>query len=283
MSRLVEKLAAAEQEITGILPNIETLVSQADAFTQRIAAFAGQSSDIAEKAVVIRQDAAAVEQSLKNIRTLIAEVKTEAEAFITGQKDNQQRCETMTAVFGEAFQAVSSFFETAQRLGLTDQAKTPFLPQALTVESRPESAPVLPPPALPTPAFEESGTESPVVEEPAVEKPVTEEPVSGESVVDEPAAEKPVAEKPFVEAAAAPVLPDLGTETETEAVSDMDTADIDSANTDSADIASNLDISPLNLGTMPPDSQTETEPDADSGDEQDIEDMLADMMKPVTV
>ena len=58
---------------------------------------------------------------------LIGESKVESEQLVAGQEENQQRCETMTAVFGAAFQAVSQFFEAAQKMGIADQAKAVFL------------------------------------------------------------------------------------------------------------------------------------------------------------
>ncbi|MDR3181490.1 MAG: hypothetical protein LBT89_00985 [Planctomycetaceae bacterium] len=269
MSSLVEKLAAVENEIIAAMPKMESLVNETDTFTQKLAAFAGQSSDIAEKAAVLRKEAADTQQCLRHIQTLITEVKADTEAFVASQENNQQRCETMTAVFGEAFQTVSRFFETAQRLGL---AQSTSLPPAL--ESEPVEVPK-PAAKIPEPAVVEP---EPVAEipEPVIVEPEPVEEISEPVIVEpEPAVEEP---EPVAEIPAAPPLPDITAAPEDVSAETNDVSDIPDDMTEN--LTGNLDVPPLNFGNVPP--PINADGNEDGSDEQDIENMLADMMKPVT-
>ena len=127
MSSVVEKLAAIEREVAAIQPKMLPLTERITDLDQRVSGFAQQLTSIAEESAAVRQDIELTRQSLARIQTLIGESKTESEQLVAGQEENQQRCETMTAVFGAAFQAMSQFFETAQRMGIADQAKAVFL------------------------------------------------------------------------------------------------------------------------------------------------------------
>jgi regulator of replication initiation timing len=290
MNLLVEKLAAVEKEAAGILSKIENLFSQTDDFNQKVAAFAGQSSEIAAAVASIRQEVADTQQGLKHVRELIAEAKSETEDMVANQDDNQQRCETMTAVFREAFHAASRLFETAQHLGFTDQAKTAFLPEALTVEN--DDTPVVPTSAAATP----------------ISQPAVEEDTEPETSVTEPeptvAAEPVVETEPIVEAEPVddlesilgaetsngvpvadiqtPPLPDVTSELPTEPQHDLDADEVPDSDDTSDSMASNLDVQPLNLEALPSVNLPAEPITTDPSDEQEIEDMLTDLMKPVT-
>ena len=140
MNSVVEKLAAIEKEVAVIQPKMMPLTERIADLDQKVAGLAEQLTGIAEESAAVKQDIELTRNGLARIQTLIGESKAESEQLVAGQEENLQRCETMTAVFGEAFQAVSKFFETAQRMGLTDQAKAvflnaPSLPEVPTAQS----------------------------------------------------------------------------------------------------------------------------------------------------
>ena len=127
MNSVVEKLAAIEKEVAAVQPKMAPLTERIADLDQKVAGFAQQLTGLAEESASVKQDIELTRQSLTRIQALIGESKIESEQLVAGQAENLQRCETMTAVFGAAFQAVSQFFETAQRMGLADQAKAVFL------------------------------------------------------------------------------------------------------------------------------------------------------------
>ena len=361
MNPVVEKLAAIEKEVAAIQPKMAPLTERISALDQKVADFAQQLTGIAEESASVKQDIELTQQCLARIQTLISESKVESEQLVAGQEENLQRCETMTAVFGAAFQAVSQFFETAQRMGLADQAKAVFLtPPSNSIPSAP--IPAVPPasespPAAPDePVIEAAPAEEPAIPEPPmVETPepdnnqenmeagseatqcdqsnlpsdpvtpaapalptVTSDPeFSSESQIESPepiaeavpVIEPAVTEPPIVESPEPKAellltesdfdsvmsdantgsdelaswsvadLPDVATPPVMEAI-DSD-ADSFAGAEPSSEMASQLDVPPLNLGIPDLSEQSEAVADGDS-DEDDIEAMLASMMAPVT-
>ena len=280
MNSVVEKLAAIEKEVAAIQPKMAPLTQRIADLDQKVASFAQQLTSVAEESAAVKQDIELTQQSLTRIQTLIGESKVESEQLVAGQEENQQRCETMTAVFGAAFQAVSQFFETAQRMGLADQAKAVFLPPPS--ESVPSAEPV--PSAESAPSVESvpSSVAAPVVQPISDESPETED----ESVLSESDFDSAMSDAGDEEPNpwSVPGLPDVA------APPDME--DADSENTDftngepsnvepTTEMASQLDVPPLNLGAPDLPEQSETTP-MDETDDQEIEAMLASMMAPVT-
>jgi len=202
MNSVVEKLAAIEKEVAAIQPKMVPLTQRIADLDQKVAGFARQLTGIAEESAAVKQDIELTQQSLTRIQTLIGESRVESEQLVAGQEENLQRCETMTAVFGAAFQAMSQFFETAQRMGLADQAKAVFLPPASEAAlGQPVLSGALPssqvPPALPV-AEElptdwkavsqemESAMDSPAVADPAITDTAVTETLAAEPVISEP-------------------------------------------------------------------------------------------------
>jgi len=265
MNSVVEKLAAIEKEVAAIQPKMAPLTERIADLHHKVTGFTQQLADLAAESVAVKQDVELTQQSLIKIQTLIGESKVESEQLVAGQEENQQRCETMTAVFGAAFQAMSQFFETAQQMGLADQAKAVFLAPS----SPPASLPPLSVPVAP-----------PVVPDPPVQKsPIT------ESVLSESDFDSAIPDTGEMEETApwsVPGLPDVAAPPEI-AQADLGTADSDSeADTEpSSKMASQLDVPPLNLAVPALPEQGESA--ASETDDQEIEDMLATLMTPVTV
>jgi regulator of replication initiation timing len=257
MNSVVEKLAAIEKEIATIQPKMAPLTERIVDLDQKITHFARQLTSIAEESAAVKHDIELTRQSLSRIQTLIGESKVESEQLVAGQEANLQRCETMTAVFGAAFQAVSQFFETAQRMGLADQAQAIFL--------NPISAP------MPTAPPVTSATPPPVMELP-----------NDESTLSDSDFE--VTKHDFCEpesvAWSMPDLPNVAAPLEIDSVhSDSDSAALADAEP-ASEIASQLEVLPLDLSipALPELSESAELED----DDQEIEAMLATMMAPVT-
>jgi regulator of replication initiation timing len=271
MNSVVEKLTAIEQEVAAIQPKIAPLTGRIDDLAQKVTDLAQQLTDIVAESVAVKQDIELTQQSLSRIQTLIGKSRVESEQLFAGQEENLQRCETMQAVFGTAFQAVSQFFDAAQRMGLADQAKAVFLTPPSPVETvTEETAPPIPelPPALESPLVSE---EPPIADNALDEPPAWNQPMEesglAESDFDSPSSD--AAENELAPLSALG-LPDVA-----------DQADLNSdADTEpSSDIASQLDVPPLNLSVppLPEQGEMETEDETD-----EIEALLESMGTPVT-
>jgi len=298
MNSVVEKLAAVEKEVAAIQPKMAPLTQRIADLDRKVAGFAQQLSGIAEESAAVKQDIELTQQSLIRIQTLIGESRVESEQLVAGQEENLQRCETMSAVFGAAFQAVSQFFETAQRMGLADQAKAVFLPPALESEPVSES---MSDPELEQPVEKNSNEDTIPTEEPPIEEPNIPDPPTMETPIMEPPdsviePESVLTESDFdsamsgaEDAEPAPwslpglpdiaALPEMGTE--------LGNTNVEPSHSEhSAEIASQLDVEPLNLAPLNFDTPALPEQDGfepmNDSDEQEIEDMLASMMTPVT-
>ena len=312
MNSVVEKLAAIEKEVADIQPKMVPLTERIADLDQKVAAFAQQLTGLAEESAAVKQDIELAQKSFSRIQTLIGESKVESEQLVAGQEENQQRCETMTAVFGAAFQAVSQFFETAQRMGLTDQAKAVFLaspseqamigedslPSAVSNAMKPpipeHVAEAIPPePPIPEPVAEaitpETTIPEPVAEaippETTIPEPVAEamlpEPTEAESILSESDFDAVISgtSDKELDSWSVPGLPDVATPPVMEMVS-SDDSDTDAEL--SGEMASHLDVQPLNLGVPALPAQDEST-DVGEKDEEEIEALLATMMEPVTV
>jgi len=294
MNSVVEKLAAIEKEVAAIQPKMVPLTERIADLHHKVTGFTQQLADLAAESVAVKQDVELTRQSLARIQTLIGESKIESEQLVAGQEENQQRCETMTAVFGAAFQAVSQFFEAAQQMGLADQAKAVFLSAPSAHAALPSMpAAELPPVAEPMPAEPIIPPPPPLMEAPAVDTPVADVPAM-ESPEPPATTESPLSESDFdaitadtsgmEETWAVPGLPDVAAPpemTNTDSDSEMGADEEPSDEVPSEEMASHLDVPPLNLAV--PAAPAPPEPtEMNETDEQEIEDMLATMMAPVT-
>jgi regulator of replication initiation timing len=272
MGSIVENLAVIEKEVGLIQPRISPLVEKIEALNQKIETFTKQLAEIGAEAASIQQEVGSTQQGFAKIQSLIAETRSESEQFVAGQEENQQRCETMTAVFGEAFQVVSRFLATAQKMGLVEPAQAEPL---LT------SPPVLTPsPAEPEPVVPAREEEVVQGEEPESQVSACEEEFSAISDADFVSVITPAAE---IAKLSLPGLPDVAAPPALD--DDVETGDpttvegpTEEAEESTNEIASELDLPPLLLDTP---TSTE-EPDTDEENEQQIEDMLTDMLTPVT-
>ena len=281
MNSVVEKLAAIEKEVAAIQPKMGPLTERIANLAQKATDLAQQLTGVAEESAIVKKDFELTRQGLVRIQTLISESRAESEQLVAGQEENLQRCETMQAVFGTAFQAVSQFFEAAQRMGLADQAKAVFLnsPPLPTEVATGEPCPSIPDlPTVPEPPVSE---ELPSTDMPLDELP-TWEPPTMESVLAESNFSTPLPSEGEEDVLPpVPGLPDVAAPPDIVDQGDLDAADLNS-NTDtepSDDIASELDVPPLNLSVLPPPDQSEMETESDT---DDIEALLASMGAPVT-
>ena len=315
MNSVVEKLAAIEQEVAALQPKMTPLTERIAALDQKVTGFAQQLTDLATESATVKQDIELAQQSLTRIQTLIGESKIDSERLAAEQEENLQRYKAMESFVGTLYHLHSQSVQIAQWLGLADQAKEifpapPSAPNTIgdgTIgDGRRQTADGSGEPATMSPGIdkessdEESSTE-PVPEEPVCESepPMPEEP----PVVEPPVTESPTEELPITEPTLSksdftesdldaamselaetepepwggmPGLPDVATPPE------METFPSDSDSEPSSEMASQLDVPPLNLAVPALPEQNETEAMSEQ-EEQEIEDMLATMMAPVTV
>ena len=260
MNSVVEKLTVLEQEVAALLPKMAPLTERISALDQKVTGFAQQLTDLAAESATVKQDIEHTGNSLTHILTLVGESKAESEQLAGGLEENQQRYKTMEAFVGTLYQLHSQSVEIAQWLGHTDQAKAifPAPPSAPTGES---------------PWQTEAGGRMEQLAEEVASSDAGFDAAMPDAIKEEPTPwEMP------------PNLPDVAALPEMETVhSDVEPPDAEPSDAEpSCEMASQLDVAPLNLAVPAlPEPNESTE--IDEKDEQEIEEMLATMMTPVTV
>jgi len=285
MNSVVEKLAAIEKEMAALQPKMAPLAERIAALDQKVTGFALQLTDLAAESAAVKQDIELTRQSLTSIQTFIGEAKTESEQLATEQEEHQQRYKAMETFVGTLYQLHSQSVQIAQWLGLADHAKAVFpaplsVPETLTF---PPAAELPEPPIYePEPPAPEAADET-IPGELPVEKLSAEEPSSMESILSESdfdsAVPDPTEQEP--EPWAMPGgLPGVMAYPEEEMTTVPSDADTDAE--PSSEMASQLDVPPLNLAVPALPEQNESATMGEE-DEQEIEAMLAAMGTPVTV
>ncbi|MDR2115340.1 MAG: hypothetical protein LBP87_03055 [Planctomycetaceae bacterium] len=142
MNNIVEKIVVVEEQVALIQTKIVPLASKVETLNQKVEGFSGLLAEITGETNAIQQEINSFQQGLEAIRKLLAETKTEGEQIFADQDKNKYLYESMTEMFGEAFQVVSRFFETAQKMGIVDKEKaTNFLTLQQQI-AKPETKPV---------------------------------------------------------------------------------------------------------------------------------------------
>ena len=249
-ARLPQRIDELDRQIAVAKAKLAPLKERTDAMNQQVVEVRKQLGELAERLTAFGAEVAAVQreifdtdQVLDTVAAGLVDVRSETTNAVALEAAHQ----TLSSMFGEAFQVVSRFFDTAQRLGLVGKD---------IAEPR-----VIPPisPSPPTEEFQQEPfavEELPIIEEQPVaeEVPVVEEPVAIEepTVVEEP----PVVEEPVNEAF-------LGA-------------------TELADWQPPLETDELPLPPeLPPLPNVSDTEDEDESDIKDVEDLLAGLSMPI--
>jgi regulator of replication initiation timing len=290
MSDIVEKIIAVEEQIILIQSKIVPLTSKVEMLNRKIDGFSGLLAEITGETKTIQQEINSTQQGLELIQTLVNEIKKEGEQIAANQNENKHLYESMTEMFGEAFQVVSRFFETAQKIGIVDKEKTPdfrIFQQQITQQTEPAvkiSEPII----------------SSVTEESAIEK-ISEPPIVCKTleIVCEPS-------KPFTETldlpeenkseeyqsaeselnmesvtevaeSAVPSLPDVSILPETFPPDN----NVETETSETSVEAATLDLPPLQL-TIPHNSGNSEQTEFSEKEEKQLEDFLANLSTPIS-
>lgn len=225
MSKITEKLVAVENQIAQLREQCGPLTKKIAGLNTIIDDLSSRLKDLTQETLAIQGEIENVGQGLDSVSRILVDAKDEGADLINAHveltakhaEDEQLRA-SMTAMFGEAFQVVSRFMETAQRIGIVEKdkigsfltAKSEGSGRDLTVhETPPESVDIsatecqtVESEELPMVA-EEIVEETPAVEEPVVEESTVEETVAETGVtelgVNEPATVEPAIEEPSIE------------------------------------------------------------------------------------
>ncbi|MDR1140332.1 MAG: hypothetical protein LBL62_01480 [Planctomycetaceae bacterium] len=293
MSPFVEKIVTIEEQVVFIQSKITPLTLKVETLNRKIDGFSGLLTEIVGETNAIQQEINSTQQSLELIQTLLAETKTEGEQISADQDENKHLYESMTEMFGEAFQVVSRFFETAQKIGIVDKEKTTnFLAlQQQMIKTEPVAAvsePISEPMILPV--TEESvieKTSEPVAEiQKLQESVIVEEPFNLfdeikelsdknniETNFDEPDTNS-VSKIPDL---TTPDLPDVPEFPESlPSVSDTETETIEIP----VEVET-LNLPPLQLNT-PNDLEDSKQTELSEEEEKKLEDLLADLSTPIS-
>ncbi|MDR1962539.1 MAG: hypothetical protein LBQ50_02030 [Planctomycetaceae bacterium] len=205
MSKIVEKITVIEDQIALLQSKIVPLTSKTNTLSRKLNSFSGLLTEMIEETNAICHEIDSAQQELVSIQTILAETKTEGEQISADQDENKRLYESMTEMFGEAFQVVSRFFETAQRIGIVDKEQAPnFLAlrqqiaqtkpvvEELVTEKTPESVAEMAEPIV-LPVAEEWVTEETPESVAEMAEPIV--PTEMEEPVTSPVAEKLITEE----------------------------------------------------------------------------------------
>ncbi len=299
MNTIAEKLASAEKQIQEILEQWRPLAEQLSQLEQDHQTARETLNRLEQQNKTLRDDLDSALPKLESVISILAESKTEGANLASKQEENEQLCSTLTGMFGEAFQVVSRFLDTAQKIGIIDKSKTQEILAAAepatvgSAKSESAALPEIAEPAVDEPVEEVEEISEPVEEvmdesvaEPQVETPIVEpepivaEPVVTASVVEEPAVEEPVEDEPVEEAVEVDEEP--VDEPPTEEATQIDEAATENAEVEPlspAEMASEMNLPPLPLNLHPDPVEGEV---LSAEEEQHLEDLLSNLSQPIS-
>ncbi|MDR0705474.1 MAG: hypothetical protein LBF88_10870 [Planctomycetaceae bacterium] len=297
MSDLVEKIVAVEEQIALIQSKMVPLTSKVEMLNRKIDGFSGLLAEITGETKIIQQEINSTQQGLELIQTLVGKTKKEGEQIEADQNENKHLYESMTEMFGEAFQVVSRFFETAQKIGIVDKEKTPdfrIFQQQQTAQQQTEPAVNISEPSI------SSVTEEPVIEnisEPPIvgetSEPFNKTPDSFTEILDLPE-ENNSEEYQFAESErnresvsevaesavpSVPSLPDISILPET--LPPDNDVETEPSETETPVEAATLDLPPLQL-TIPQNTGNSGQTEFSEEEEKQLEDLLANLSTPIS-
>lgn len=123
MSNIADTIASLESKIANLHAQWAPLSTRSDHLNRKVNDLLTQALEIGSEATAIHEEIVSVFASLESLATTVREAKSEGEQVDRQQQMDQQFRESMTSMFGEAFQVVSRFMDTAQRIGILDKEK----------------------------------------------------------------------------------------------------------------------------------------------------------------
>ncbi len=325
MNQFIEKLNAVEAQLADLSQHFEPLRSRVDRLRQAAESVSTQVETLLTESTALRDSLAAVRQDfstvLSAVLTTVDEARVEGEQLQSQAEATQKVQDSITNMFGETFQVVSRFLDTAKKLGIVDADKAQEIlvaDSAVDGVSESVAAPVAEAPATMEVAVEEPVepvTEETVEAEPEtiVEEPSMEESIETVLVEAEPGAEfETVAEEPaesntepeddpladfmddLPEALNADSTPAPATGPVTESTPELTVPALPEVSATAlppaveeedaeslAEIVSQLDLAPLQFDTGVAEPESAAT-DAAADDEQKIEDLLSELSQPIS-
>lgn len=313
MKSIADQLATIEDRLKTLRSQLLPLEDEVRQWNRRIDACFEQLKELGSESNTLQEKIAGTATGFDEVFALLAGAKNEGRQIAEEQRENQHLRDSMTSMFSEAFQVVSRFVDTAQKIGILDKekaasflaAKKRDLEKAEATDEAPaikaEEASIVEPVVETTeitteaeeiPAKEPTvetteivaETEEIPAEEPVVE--TTEIVAEAEEIpAEEPAVETTeiVAEVEPEEMAAEiaklslPSLPDVTSSVES--LPPVDEAEVEAETKSSAEIASQLDLPPLQLETPAAENESDSGHEAD---EDQIEALLTDLSQPIS-
>lgn len=247
MGKIIDKISVIEEQFALVQTKAAPLASRLTNLNQAVQTLTDQIEDVGRETLNVQNEFDEMQASLEAIRNILYEVKQEGVELTEQQAETKQVCESLTTMFGEAFQVVSRFMETTQRMGIAKEE--------------------VPPAVLTKTVADEIVTK----QEPAVEQVLESEPVEvgyGEVTKIEDT-EPPVEEetKPAVTENTEPAP--AGEETFKELAAE--------------DMAAQLKVPPLPLNEPVPLPATSEVAELTEEEEQKLENLLMDLSVPITV
>ena len=145
------QIAAAKAKLAPLKERTDSLNEQAVDVCKQLGELTERLTTFCAEVVTVQQEVLAVDKIFDAVAVGLVDVTTAAERAVDLESANQ----TLSSMFGEAFQVVSRFFETAQRLGLV--ANDTAIPCPSVPLPRPEPIAVEEPEVVEEPEYRLNG------------------------------------------------------------------------------------------------------------------------------
>ena len=135
---LDRQIAAAKAKLASLKERTDSLDRHAEDAQKQLGELVERLTAFGAEVIAIQQEIIEADRLFDAVSVGLGDVRAEAGNAAVLEATHQ----TLSTMFGEAFQVVSRFFETAQRLGLVGKdAAIPFPPYTPSLSPLPEEAP----------------------------------------------------------------------------------------------------------------------------------------------
>ncbi|MDR2762773.1 MAG: hypothetical protein LBB88_09250 [Planctomycetaceae bacterium] len=121
MNNLTEKLSTALSQLNELQTKFSPLGEHIEQLNQKVESLAKYASELVNEVVEIQTITNGYSNTFNAIANILDELKTESEQINHDAKENEILRESMTSMFGEAFNVVSKFIDTAKHIGIIDK------------------------------------------------------------------------------------------------------------------------------------------------------------------
>jgi hypothetical protein len=275
MNKITEKLSVALEQLNELRTRYSPLGDRVDVLNQKVGLISQSVLELANEIAELKSITNSSANVFDSVTGILSEIEAESVQICRNIEENEVLRESMTSMFGEAFNVVSKFIDTAKHIGIIDNNRANQILEGKSINSATEN-----------PTSEINDTNNPnstnVIEDTGIALNSATETVT--ETVTEAETETEV-----ISALSADNADDLlpseisGNITQTETIGDNDLT--------ATEMASQLDLQPLQFNTLTeittaesPDNITynNEESESETAAEESLEAILDDISKPLS-